>query len=148
MEQSCNGIKLKTEFSKVCNAGPLLTCAGGKVGIPGREKSSNNSEEDTDCRNEAPSWGNIPCKEFSAEEDKRLVFRDLKASPSQWESCKQKKLCFIHMGAATIVSGGTCPPTFHNHSLRTSKRHKKRTASQYRGHLHGYIHLKGTVMKG
>lgn len=93
----------------------VFTCAGGKGGISGWEKSSNNSFEDNDCRNGAPSWGNTPWREASAGEDSKLALRGLRARASQWESCKWKKLhviydetwCLSHKWAKITHRAGT-----------------------------------------
>lgn len=64
----------------------MRTCAGGKVGMPGRVTRSNNSFEDNGSKNVAPISGSIPCNEAIAEADKILAFKDFRAVPSQCDS--------------------------------------------------------------
>lgn len=69
----------------ICHS-TVFTCAGGKVGIPGKVTRFNNSTEDSVCKNEDPICGRIPCNEASAEADKTLPFKDLRAIPTQCDS--------------------------------------------------------------
>lgn len=77
----------------------VLTCAGGKVGTPGKVTIFNNSTEDSVSKNEVPICGRIPCNEASVEADKTLLFKDFRAIPSQCDSCASKKSLWIQHGA-------------------------------------------------